>query len=106
MPDNEPGASIRVTEKLHLSFKGRLRWTVIVASERGGEKGRERKSEMNGRGHERECDRETKRDCTVEREREYVVFFYHVCKREWERVVEIKIVVTNERTLESGRESV
>lgn len=40
MPDNEPGASTRVIEKLNLR-KGRLPWTVIVASERQRERKRE-----------------------------------------------------------------
>lgn len=54
MPDNEPGASTCVIEKLNLR-KGRLRWTVSVASERvrASERARERA---------RESERERERD--------------------------------------------
>lgn len=57
MPDNEPGASTRVIEKLNLR-KGRLRWTMFVASERE----RERVCE-NERMRERERERENVYDC-------------------------------------------
>lgn len=78
MPDNEPGASTRVIEKLHLR-EGRPRWTMIVASEkervrmrgRVRERARERERatrESDARGtRENESEthqyRETKRDC-------------------------------------------
>ena len=55
MPDNEPGASTRVIEKLNLR-KGRLRWTMFVASERE----RERVCE-----NERMREREKERTCMI-----------------------------------------
>lgn len=64
MPDNEPGASTRVIEKLNLR-KGRLQWTVIVASERESVcvcvSDSERKSMCEKKTQERERDRKVRK---------------------------------------------